>query len=187
MIISWLKRRKYIKTAAASLYQCAVAQSRDPRFYTDLGVSDTLDGRFDLVSMHVFLIMRRLQNAGKQGKKLSQALFDHMFKNMDFTLREIGVGDLSVPRHMHKMMKAFNGRVHSYHAAINDNDLESLELAVVRNIYRAEGGERPTAARLMAEYISMAASDLLQQDINTFMNGQVFFPAIPSMEQYKHA
>lgn len=183
MMFSWLKRRKSLKIAAARLYQAAVTQSRDPRFYTDLGVSDTMDGRFDLVSMHVFLLMARLRQLGNEGNAISQALFDHMFKNMDFTLREIGVGDLAVPKHMHRMMKAFNGRVHSYHEALIKNDIRELELAVVRNIYRIEGGEAPTAARMMAEYISHAAGQLLQQDLHTFRTGQAFFPAIPSLEK----
>lgn len=183
MTFSWLKRRKSIKSAAAGLYQSAVTQSRDPRFYTDLGVSDTMDGRFDLVSMHVFLIMARLRTLGRDGNSLSQALFDHMFKSMDETLREIGVGDLAVPKHMQRMMKAFNGRVHSYHAAIANNNLQELELAVVRNIYRIEGGDMPTAARMLAEYISLSAGHLLQQDLHALMAGQVFFPDIPTLEK----
>lgn len=183
MMFSWLKRRKSLKAAAAGLYQAAVAQSRDPRFYTDLGVSDTMDGRFDLVSMHVFLIISRLQQLGGEGKALSQYLFDHMFKSMDNTLREIGVGDLSVPKHMQRMMKAFNGRVHSYHAAIASNNLQELELAVVRNIYRIEGGEIPSAARMMAEYISLSAGELLSQDLHALSAGKVFFPQIPSLEK----
>lgn len=183
MMLSWLKRRKSLKTAAAGLYQAAVQQSRDPRFYTDLGVSDTMDGRFDLVSMHVFLIMARLRQMGQDGNDLSQALFDHMFKSMDQTLREIGVGDLAVPKHMQRMMKAFNGRVHTYHQAIVSSNKQELELAVVRNIYRIEGGQMPTAARMMAEYISMSAGHLLQQDLHALTAGQVFFPSIPSLEK----
>lgn len=177
MILSWLKYKKSTKAAAAGLYQSVVAQSRDPLFYRDLGVSDTMDGRFDLITMHIFLILDRLRQAGPKGKGLSQALFDHMFANMELTLREIGVGDMAVPRHMKKMMKAFNGRVHSYHAALNGNDMQSLELAVVRNIYRIEGDAIPSAARQLAEYISGAAGDLLQQDLETFMAGRVSFPS----------
>ncbi len=182
MIATWLKRRKSIKTAAAGLYQAAVAQSRDPRFYTDLGVSDTMDGRFDLVALHVFIIMQRLSHLGRDGRALSQALFDHMFTNMDLTLREVGVGDMSVPKHMKRMMRAFNGRAHSYHAAINDNDQQSLELAVVRNIYRTPGGANPTAARMMAEYISQEVGWMMQQDYQSLAAGRVSFRTIPTLK-----
>lgn len=187
MISSWLRRRKSIKTAAAGLYQAAVAQSRDPRFYTDLGVADTLDGRFDMVSLHVFLIMQRLSRMGAKGKALSQALFDHMFTNMDLTLRESGIGDMGIPKHMKRMMRAFNGRVHSYHAAINDNNMEQLELVVTRNIYRVEGNDIPDAAGLMVEYISQQVGSLMQQDYDTMAAGRVSFRTIPVEKKRAHA
>lgn len=183
MIAAWLKHRKSIKSAAAGLYQSAVAQSRCPRFYSELGVADTMDGRFDLICMHVFLILNRLEQDGKEGKYLSQALFDHMFTNMEYTLREIGVGDLSVPKHMKRMMKAFNGRVYSYHSALKNDDLEELEMAVVRNIYRMEGETAPSAARMMADYISRAAEHLLTQDCETLAAGRVCFPVISLPEK----
>ena len=183
MIAAWLNQRKSLKQAAASLYQAAVLQSRDPRFYTDLGVSDNLDGRFDMVSLHVFLIMERLQYMGRGGKRLSQFLFDHMFVSMEQTLREMGIGDMGVPKHMKRMMGAFNGRVYSYHAAIINNDLETLEIVVAKNIYRVEGGERPSAARMMAEYISQQASWLLQQDYQSMAAGRVSFHPIATLKE----
>ena len=84
-----------------------MAQSRDPAFYEALGVADSVDGRFDLISLHTILVIERLEQFGKPGRKLAQTLFDTMFVTMDFTLREMGVGDLGVPKHMQKMMKAF--------------------------------------------------------------------------------
>jgi len=182
MISAWLKHRKSVKNAAAALYQAAVTQSRDPRFYTVFGVADTIDGRFDLISLHVYLIMERLNACGREGQQLSQALFDHMFVNMELTLREIGIGDMSVPKHMKRMMRAFNGRVHSYHTAISGNDVELLTLAVAKNIYRAESHEIPTPARLMAEYISQEAGWIMQQDFHSLSAGRISFtPSTPVM------
>lgn len=175
MITAWLRRRKSIKLAAAGLYQAALAQSRDPRFYTELGVSDTIDGRFDLLSLHVFLIMQRLRYMGNNGRVLSQALFDYMFTNMDLTLRQIGIGDMGVPKHIKRMMRAFNGRVHSYHAAINDNNMETLALAVTRNVYRLEETEKSSAAQRMAEYVTQEVSWLMQQDYESMAAGRVTF------------
>lgn len=187
MISAWLRRRKSIKTAAAGLYQAAVIQSRDPRFYTELGVSDTIDGRFDLVSLHVFLIVQRLSRMGSKGKALSQALFDHMFTHMEQTLREIGIGDMGVPKHMKRMMHGFNGRVHSYHTAIDNNDMQELQLAVTRNIYRVEGDSIPDEAGLMVEYITQEVGFLMQQDYDTLAAGRVRFHSIPIEKKRAHA
>lgn len=175
MISAWLKRRKATRNAAAGLYQAAVSQSRDPLFYTELGVADTLDGRFDLVTLHVFLIMNRLGALGQNGKALSQALFDHMFTNMDVTLRQIGIGDMGIPKHMKRMMRAFNGRVHSYHTALNGSDKQQLELVVSRNIYRHKEGEIPDTAKFMVEYISRQSGWLMQQDYQSLAAGRVSF------------
>lgn len=186
MISAWLKRRKSMRNAATGLYQAAVTQSRDPLFYTDLGVADTLDGRFDLVTLHVFLIMNRLSALGADGKALSQALFDHMFTNMDLTLRQIGIGDMGIPKHMKRMMRAFNGRVHNYHTALNGTDKQELELAVSRNIYRHTDGEIPAAAAYMVEYISRQSAWLMRQDYESLAAGRVTFVDVATQSK-KHA
>ena len=106
---------------------------RSPRpatrwFYQALGVPDTLDGRFDLVALHVFLLVHRLQRA--PGPALAQAVFDAMFSDMDNNLREIGVSDLSVGKRVRAMWEAFHGRSKAYASALEAADGSALAAAL---------------------------------------------------------
>ena len=107
-----LKGRKRRREAARRLYMVAVRQARDPILYTACGVADTLDGRFDLIVLHVVPLMRRLRQCDEGGRQLSQALFDVMFDDMDQSLREMGVGDLRVGKRVKQMARAFYGARH---------------------------------------------------------------------------
>ena len=102
---------------AFALYAAAVAAAREPWFYQALGVPDTLDGRFDLVALHAFLLIHRLQAAPDPGPALAQAVFDAMFSDMDNNLREIGVSDLRVGKRVRAMWEAFHGRAKAYASA----------------------------------------------------------------------
>jgi cytochrome b pre-mRNA-processing protein 3 len=152
----FLAERKLRKKRAAFLYGRAVAQSRNPVFYSDLGVPDTVDGRFDMIALHVFILMHRLKTQGEP--KLCQALFDRMFKMMDPMLREMGVGDLSVPKHMKRMMNGFNGRMRAYSAALEAENNEAMIEALNRNIYASgDGQDNLLKVRWMADYVRQSA------------------------------
>ena len=133
-MFGWFRSKKN-GAAAARLYGTIIDQARDPVFYRDMGVADSLDGRFDMLSLHAMLVMRRLKGEAEQTAALSQALFDHMFADMDATLREIGVGDLSVGKKVKQMGEAFLGRVEAYESALNAEDGD-LAGALSRNVYR---------------------------------------------------
>lgn len=134
---------------AHALYSCALLNIRDEVFYREYGVPDTFDGRFDLLLVHIFIILTQMMDQPNY-ESLSQALFDETFKDMDQTLREMGIGDMGVPKHMRRMMQAFNGRMHSYQFAIDPSKLEevdieglvktSLEDALRRNLYGTVSG-----------------------------------------------
>lgn len=129
---------------ARDLYAQALDNTRDPSFYIDGGVPDTFDGRFDVLMLHLFLILNPLVDTA-QHDAIAQAVFDVTFKDMDQTLREMGIGDVGVPKHQKRMMKAFNGRMHNYKMAIDpeslaDKDFEGLEAttleeALKRNLF----------------------------------------------------
>lgn len=175
MFFNWLKGRTARKQAAAGLYQTVRSQSRHPVFYADWGVADTMDGRFDALCLHIAPLLGRLRKAGPQGAKLAQAVFDAMFRDIDQTLRETGVGDLGVPKHMARMMKAFNGRVHVYCTAIDARDAAALETAIARNLYRAETLPREGAS--VGSYIFSVSDALDAMALEEFMRGQVTYPA----------
>lgn len=135
---------------AEALYEQAVTKARDPVFYTEYGVPDTFDGRFDLLLVHIFIHLHRLMG-GKAYPQTAQSLFDMTFRDMDQTLREMGIGDMGVPKHMKRMMKAFNGRMHVYQDALEgDGDLKD---ALRRNLYGTLDEIDEQKLTLMAAYI----------------------------------
>ena len=118
MILDRLFRPRPAKFAGETLYGRAVEQARLPHLYRELQVPDTVEGRFEAYSMHVFLLLDRLRGQGPQAAETSQVLFDTYLGGLDDALREMGIGDLSVGKKMRKLGEAFYGRVKSYEAAL---------------------------------------------------------------------
>ena len=173
----YFKQRKAFKAQAKALYDKAVERGRMPYFYENLAVPDTIDGRFELISLHNFMVMYGLQKEGH--KKISQYLFDSFFVNMDRSLREIGIGDLGVPKHMKRMMQGFNGRCQSYHDALEANDIDMLKAALVRNVYGTV--EKPT------DDILTAMSDYIMRCVAAGTNEGEFAPLDMIEGEKKHA
>jgi cytochrome b pre-mRNA-processing protein 3 len=146
---------------AEALYHAAVAQARHPGFYTELGVPDTHDGRLELVQLHVVLLLRRLQRSGAEGQALGQALFDAFFRDLDRSLREGGVGDLSVGKWVKKIGQQFYARATALEPALSRADPTAVEAALAANVY-ASAAERGHAARL-ARYLLAADAALAAQ------------------------
>ncbi len=150
---------KQKNTIATDLYANALANTRKEIFYSKHKVPDSFDGRFDLLLLHIFIILRRIKGQGNYDE-LSQDLFDVMFKDMDQTLREMGIGDVGIPKHMKKMMLAFNGRMHAYEDAISSP--EKLKEVVARNLYAMELGDKnldENALNYMCEFIVKESSN----------------------------
>lgn len=164
--------------AAEGLYAALVAQSRQPVFYTDLGVPDSVDGRFDMVLLHSFIVLRRLGREGKAARSLSQAVYDVMFVDMDRAVREMGIGDLSVKKHIRRMMKAFNGRVAAYEEGLNDP--EKMRDALRRNLYGTVKDNVPHGTLdVMADYIVSCVTSIDSTDLTRLMAGQVVWAETP--------
>src|SRR6266478_3460594 len=134
-----------------AIYGMIVTQAREPVFYREFGVPDTVNGRFDLLLMHLWLVLRRLKSA-EDGQGLSQALFDHFCDDMDDNLREMGVSDLKVPKRMQAFGEAFYGRTAAYDLALTDGE-EALAQALCKNILNGENIEQ---ARRLASYAGAA-------------------------------
>ena len=169
--------RRRPERAGYLLYGAAVAAARTPIFYTGWGVPDTLDGRFELVSLHVYLLIARLNTPpSPAGAGLAQAVFDAMFSDMDMNLREMGVGDLSVGAKVRQMWEAFHGRANAYAAALNTPAPSvALAVALARNVWR---GAAPAAApSLLADYMLAQIRFLAGQDIAALGGGKVVFAA----------
>lgn len=138
-MLDFLRRPRHERTGY-ELYGAAVAAARAPFFYAELGVPDTLDGRFDLVGLHSFLVIRRLNAIPPPGAAVAQALFDAMFSDMDVNLREMGVSDLAVGRRVRSMWEAFHGRAVAYQAALGQGE-GALAAALARNVWRGSLAE----------------------------------------------
>jgi len=170
-------RRGQRERTGFALYSAAVAAARDPFLYATLGVADTLDGRFDMVCLYTALLVRRLQREPQPGPSLAQAVFDAMFSDMDVTLREMGVGDLSVGRRVRAMWEAFNGRAHAYDDALSTGENASLEAALVRNVWRGAAPPEGCAGAL-ARLMRAQAGTLDGQTFASLARGKaVFLPA----------
>jgi cytochrome b pre-mRNA-processing protein 3 len=166
-----------------AIYGTIVTQAREPLFYRDLGVPDTVNGRFDLLLLHLWMVLRRLKPL-EAGGRLCQALFDRFCDDMDGNLREMGVGDLTVPKRMRAFGEAFYGRAAAYDLALTAG-AEPLAQALCRNIL---GGEQIEQARRLAVYAEAAIAALAALDAATLQRACWRFPlplqagAVPAME-----
>lgn len=161
--------------AALSLYTAVVHQSRQPVFYARLGVADTVEGRYDLLVLHAFLVLRRLGSGevSAEAKALSQAVFDLMFADMDQNLREIGVTDTGVGKRIRKLAEAFYGRISAYDRALAEGD-GAVAAAVARNLLP---GSEPSAQgpRAIAAYLIRQEAHVAAQDLGKLLAGHVNF------------
>lgn len=177
MLMQWLKDRRDRKAAAGDCIRWPDPVQR-ACLLCGLRGCGRMDGRFDLLCLHVFLLIERLEQFGQAGHKVGQAVFDRMFSNVALTLREIGIGDLGVPKHMNKMMKAFNGRVHAYHEAIASGETAALQLAVSRNVFRANAARRFRPVLMRSWDILETHALFAHEAFEDFMIARVRFPAV---------
>jgi cytochrome b pre-mRNA-processing protein 3 len=169
-----LFRRRTRSDTISTLYGTIVAQARLPCFYREYGVPDTVNGRFDLLVLHLALVLDRLAD-DPQLRQLGQALFDHFCADMDRNLREMGVGDLSVPRQMQRVGEAFYGRAQAYRAGLAHDGEQALVKALERNIYGQDAASRAAAARLAA-YMRGTVGELRVQPASQVLAGQLTMP-----------
>lgn len=177
-MLALIKKKDPYEKAAQRVYAALLERVRAPVFYTALAVPDTFTGRFDLLVLHMFFVVNRLAREGQAGLDFNQALFDVAFADMDQTLREGGIGDMGVPKHMRRMMKAFNGRVHAYNDSLQDD--ARLAESLARNVY-ALTKTPPEALARMKNYVH-ASVDLLEKlSLTDMLAGGMFLPAIESI------
>jgi len=163
---------------AHGIYHSAVVRAREPLFYNSFGVFDSLDGRFDMISIHVFLVLHRLKAGSRTARRLGQDIFDIMFSDMDRSLREIGVGDLSVGRKVKAMAKALNGRIVNYDKGLHQQ--VSLEEALMRNLYRGQKTHDRILSS-MAQYMRETSAYLNQQSESDILKGHINWGPLPNV------
>lgn len=165
-------------SVAQRLYCSLVEQARLPAFYSDHGVPDSLDGRYEMISLHVFLALQRLKREGDAGAALGQALFDAMFGDMDRSLREIGVSDLGVGKRVKEMAKGLYGRIAAYEAGLNGPDAQ-LDDALRRNLFGTVPEIPPESVAVLRHYMRDAVEAFAATSGPALLAGDV--PVWPSL------
>lgn len=174
MFLDRLLGRKSERSAARRLCDTAVAQGRQPALYAQMGAPDTAEGRYEILTLHVILLIDRLKGDGP-GARLRQAVFDVYLSDLDAALREMGVGDLAVGKRMRKMGETFYGRARAYDDAFGAlPDLAKLKDAVARTILHGMDAVDPTA---LAAYIARGRESLAADETNALRTGMATWPA----------
>jgi cytochrome b pre-mRNA-processing protein 3 len=151
------------------LYAAIVAAARHVAFYRDMGVADTIDGRFEMIVLHLFLVLNRLKQEGVEG--LRQDLTDEFFSDMDGSLREMGVSDVTVGKKVRKLAESYYGRVMAYDKAFVSREL--LEDAIRRNIY--PDGTSAGRVQALTDYVLAATQMLATSPVETVVRGELKF------------
>ncbi|MEM7620818.1 MAG: ubiquinol-cytochrome C chaperone family protein [Pseudomonadota bacterium] len=176
------QRQNEWKQTASEIYEKIVAKARHPIFYRDLSVPDTVEGRFEMIIVHLFILLQDWTVRFGKDDKLSKAIIETFFSDIEHSLREMGIGDLTVPKRMQKLADAFYGRVYAYKDALEPNDDDQkLVQALLRNLYVLEDKThiisedvRISAAKI-AQYIRHSLSAFSKQEENDLSSGQFDF------------
>jgi cytochrome b pre-mRNA-processing protein 3 len=169
-----LSRSPSPRRIAPLLYGKLVAAARAPAFYRDLNVPDTIEGRYEMIALHAALLLRRVREDGRKQAALAQAVLDFMAADWDRSIRELGVGDLSVARYMKRLGEGFYGRASAYDETLLHSDESAVSEALLRNIY---GGTDPGGQILavFAAYVTSQARHLSGQPSEAIAAGQIDF------------
>jgi cytochrome b pre-mRNA-processing protein 3 len=170
-MLNVLRRNRNRAELVRTLHAALVAQARQPIFFREYGVADTIDGRFDMVALHAWLVFGRLNAAGL--RDVAQALSTALFTAFDEALRDLGAGDMGMGPRMKKLGNALNGRVQAYDGAETE---AALADAIQRNIYRGAAGYE-ARARALARYVHAAQAKLADSDPAT---GRLDFGPVPA-------
>lgn len=154
-----------------AIYQRVAVASRQPALYLQLGIADTAEGRFEALTLHAWMFLRRLRQLPDPAEAVGQDVIDVLFRELDRALRELGVGDLSVGKRMKKLAKAFYGRLTSYEAALHDGSDDALALALGRNLLDSENPAGPE----FVSYVRSSVRHLDGLDLQAILDGARLF------------
>jgi cytochrome b pre-mRNA-processing protein 3 len=177
------RRRENTHGAARDLYLAAVVQSRNPAFFCPGRVPDTVEGRFESLCLHGFLVLHRLKSEGEGARQLAQSYFDTMFEDMDRNLREIGIGDLAVGKRIKLLAENFYGRIKIYEEGLADG---TLPAAIARNLLSESatgpaGAATEPYAAAVADYIRREVADLSRSPLEVLAAGRIAFGPPPEL------
>ena len=173
MPLASLFRRNRYRHQAHATYVSIVEQARAPDFFLRYEVPDTLDGRFEMIALHMFLVLNRLKAEHDATEEFAQALFDAMFADLDRGLREMGATDMGVGKRVKEMAKGFYGRIAAYERGLAGDD-ETLSEALKRNLYGTTQ-PRPASVAAIVRYMRAQAQALARQPVAAFFDNEIKF------------
>jgi cytochrome b pre-mRNA-processing protein 3 len=173
-MISLPFRRNRRTPTIDALYGMIVAQARSASFYRGYGVPDAVAGRLDMIVLHLVLVLRRLAGEPEGAARIGQQVFDRFCRDIDDNFREMGVGDLAVPKEMRRVAEAFYGRSKAYESALAGESVDTLAAVVARNVFGV--AEPALGARRLAAYMREAADRLGDQETAALVRGELDFP-----------
>ena len=176
MIFAQWRARRASKALIEQILGEIVAAARRPALYQTLGVPDQIDGRFELLTLHAGLVLRRLSALGGLADAIAQDLVNSVFTHFDDTLREMGFSDIAVAKRLKAMGGAFYGRNAAYAAALDDGSAGSLAAALARNVYGKGQEDKAQAAEALSRHVALLDADLATIPIETFATGRFRFP-----------
>jgi cytochrome b pre-mRNA-processing protein 3 len=158
-MLTWLFNRSDSRRKASELYGAVVTFARRPGLYEAIGIADSPEGRYEALVLHLFLVLERLR-ADPQLTAPSQALIEAFVTDMDDNMREMGVGDLTVPKKVKKAAGAFYDRAEAYRGALASEHPSELAAVLARLVPAAEGGldAAALAADVRRQALSLAAT-----------------------------
>lgn len=175
MIFEYFKKRRNNRAIFERQYGILTAVVREPYFYTDLGVPDTVMGRFELLAAVMILYFRRTRDASEGGQQIAQYIVDAFFQDIDHSIRELGIGDQGVPKRMKRFASMFYGRLKSYAEALDAKDTPALAQALSRNIF-ASVQDSGADLSALADWMFVAEAKLLEQSEDSLLAGQLVLP-----------
>lgn len=175
MIFGLFRKKNSNQAIVDRQYSTLTAAARMPQFYEGMNVPDTVMGRFEMLSLVMILFFRRTRSSGTSGQEIAQEIVDTFFQDIDHSIRELGIGDVGVPKRMKKLAGMFYGRLESYSAALDAGDRAALAVALLRNIHPGATANMQDMTAL-ASWMFDAEADLSAQPEDRISTGSATLP-----------
>ena len=169
------RERRANQAIVDALYSTIVASARQPGLYSDWAVPDTPLGRYEMLSLHMFLFLHRMRGEVGASAAVAQEVTDTFFLDVDHSLRELGIGDVGVPKRVKKLARMFYGRAAAYGEALDAGNSVALTEALRRNVRPEERDWRQAPS--LAGYVTTANKSLAAQSSADIVAGRVVFPS----------
>jgi len=177
MFLARWRARRANRVLIDQIHGEIVAAARAPKLYTLFAIPDDLDGRFEMVSLHAGLVLRRIAEFGEEGAGLAGEIVDRLFQGFEDAFREMSISDVGVVKRIKKMLEAFHGRNRVYGEALAAKDAPALAAALARNAYRDSGRAASPEARALADHVFALAAAFESVPLEAFTQGRFLFPS----------